>query len=314
MFKNIITLVLLATALLSCGQKQEKEVYIFTSFREPGTEGLYLLYSYDGYHWKDLGGPFLKPKVGKSKLMRDPSIVQGPKGYYHMVWTTGWRGDQGFGYARSKDLIHWSDQQFIPVMEHEPTTVNVWAPELYYDAQNERFIILWASTIPYRFPKGKEAEDNNHRMYYTTTTDFKHFTDTKLFLDPGFSVIDAVIVKRDKNDYVLVLKDNTRPERNLRVAFGKKPLGPYKNVSDPFTDNFTEGPTVFKKDGSWIIYYEAYKAKEYRAVKTQNFKTFNDISDQIEVPEGHKHGTIFKTTEAILKGLKDKSHKLMADS
>ena len=41
----------------------------------------------------------------------------------------------------------------------------------------------------------------------------------KLLYDPGFSTIDAVIVKRAKNDYVMVLKDNTRPERNLKIAF-----------------------------------------------------------------------------------------------
>ena len=35
----------------------------------------------------------------------------------------------------------------------------------------------------------------------------------------GFSTIDAVIVKRAKNDYVMVLKDNTRPERNLKSLF-----------------------------------------------------------------------------------------------
>ena len=84
--------------------------------------------------------------------MRDPSLLRGPDGVYHLVWTTGWRKDQGFGYAQSKDLVHWSPQQFIPVMEHEPTTVNVWAPELFYDEPNEQFIIIWASTIPGRFP------------------------------------------------------------------------------------------------------------------------------------------------------------------
>jgi beta-xylosidase len=65
--------------------------------------------------------------------MRDPSIAQGPDGTFHLVWTSSWKGDLGFGYASSKDLIHWSEQQFIPVMANEPSTVNVWAPEIMYD-------------------------------------------------------------------------------------------------------------------------------------------------------------------------------------
>ena len=127
--------------------------------------------------------------------MRDPSLVRGPDGTFHLVWTTGWQKDQGFGYAHSKDLVHWSEQRFIPVMEHEPTTVNVWAPELFYDEPNGEFIICWASTIPGRFPDHLEPHDNNQRMYYTTTRDFKTFAPTKLFFDPGFSVIDCTIVR-----------------------------------------------------------------------------------------------------------------------
>lgn len=305
MIKNLIYAILILFTFSAC--QPEEEVYIFTSFREPATDGLYLLYSHDGYHWENLDGPYLKPEAGEGKLMRDPSLVRGPDGTFHLVWTTAWRGDQGFGYASSKDLINWSEQRFIPAMEHEPSTVNVWAPELYYDDENKRFIILWASTIPHRFPKGIEDEKNNHRMYYTTTKDFKAFSETKLFLDPGFSVIDAVIVKRDKNDYVLVLKDNTRPNRNLKVAFAEDPLGPYENVSDAFSGKFTEGPTVIKPDNEWLIYFDAYEEKIYRAIKTTDFQNFEDVTEQITVPEGHKHGTICKVSKEVLHGLLEKA-------
>ncbi|WP_114782532.1 glycoside hydrolase family 43 protein [Botryobacter ruber] len=283
---------------------ESKEVYMFTSFHEPADEGLRLLYSYDGYKWDSVGGVFLKPNAGEGKLMRDPSMVQGPDGTYHLVWTTAWRGDKGFGYASSKDLINWSDQKFVEVMAHEPETVNVWAPELFYDEENERYIIIWASTIPNRFERGVEDEKNNHRMYYTTTKDFNTFTETKLFSDPGFSIIDAVIVKREKDDYVLVLKDNTRPNRNLKVAYGDTPLGPWKNVSEPFTGNFVEGPTVLKLGDEYHIYYDVYEKKIYGASKTKDFKTFTDVTDQMSFPVGHKHGTIFKSNEKVLEGVK----------
>jgi hypothetical protein len=286
--------------LVACGSK---EVYMFSSFHEPANEGLRLLYSYDGYKWTDLNRTFLKPEAGASKLMRDPSVVKGPDGTFQLVWTTGWRGDQGFGYASSKDLIHWSEQQFIPVMKHEPTTVNVWAPELFYDEAQKLFIIIWASTIPGRFPRGIEDENNNHRMYYTTTPDFKTFSETRLFLDPGFSVIDAVIVKPDKGKYALVLKDNTRPNRNLKMAFGPSALGPYTDVTEPFTGNFIEGPAVVKVKDEWLIYFDVYQEKIYGAMRTKDFKTFTDITREVEVPKGHKHGTIFKVTKKQLQYL-----------
>lgn len=292
-------LALMTCVLGSCS----KQAYLFTSFHEPANEGLRLLYSHDAYHWKDLNKIVLKPTVGTQKIMRDPSIVQGPDGVFHLVWTCSWKGDRGFGYANSKDLINWSEQKFIPVLDQEPSTVNVWAPELFYDDEKKEFSIIWASTIPFRFSRGIEDEDNNHRMYVITTKDFSSFSAPKLFFDPGFSVIDAVIVKKAKKDYVLVLKDNTRPNRNLKVALSDQALGPYTGVSETFTPKLTEGPTVVKIGKDWLIYFDAYGDKKYSAVKTSDFKTFNDVTSQITIPEGHKHGTIIKVKKRIIKAL-----------
>lgn len=307
MKKVVALLFLILFAFCSCSQK--REIFMFSTFREPATAGLYLAWSEDGYHWKDLGGPWLKPEVGLQKVMRDPSIVRGPDGTFHMVWTSSWKGDKGFGYAESKDLIYWSEQRFVPVMEYDTSTVNVWAPELFRDDEHDRYIIVWASTIPFKFPKGEEEELNNHRLYYTTTRDFKTFSETKLFLDPGFSVIDAVIVKRAKDDYVLVMKDNTRPNRNIRVGFGTSPLGPYSSISDTLTHFCTEGPTVAKVGQDWLIYFDAYRKKVYGAIKTTDFKNFTDISGEISLPAGHKHGTIFKADRKILKAVIKESEK-----
>jgi Glycosyl hydrolases family 43 len=292
--------ILLSVVLFSCG----KQAYLFTSFHEPADAGLRMLYSYDGKKWNDLDTVFLQPKVGKQKVMRDPSMAQGPDGVFHLVWTSSWRGDKGFGYASSKDLINWSEQQLIPVMEKEPTTVNVWAPELFYDEDAKQYLIIWASCIPGRFERGIEEDSNNHRMYYTATKDFKTFSETKLFLDPGFSVIDAVIVKRAAKDYVLVLKDNTRPERNIKVAFATTPIGPWKNVSKAFTDNFTEGPSVVKLKNEWLIYYDSYRKKIYEASATKDFVHFENVTTSVQVPQGHKHGTIVPAKKKFIKQLK----------
>jgi predicted GH43/DUF377 family glycosyl hydrolase len=296
--KKLFLILFALVMLTSCGKK----VYMFSSFKEPANEGLRFLYSYDGLNWTRIDTTFLKPIVD-DKVMRDPSIVQGPDGTFHLVFTSAWKGSKTFGYASSKDLINWSQQKTIPVMAHEPTVVNVWAPELFYDDENDQFIIIWASTVPKRFPRGIEDEDNNHRMYYVTTKDFKTFSDTKLFLDPGFSVIDCVIVKRDKNDYVLVLKDNTRANRNIKIAFSNNPLGSYTKASEASSPNFTEGPAVAKVGDEYIIYYDQYRDKIYGAMKTKDFKSFTDITKQVKVPEAHKHGTIFMTNKKVLKGL-----------
>jgi len=155
------------------------------------------------------------------------------------------------------------------------------------------------------FDKKLEDDSNNHRLYVTTTKDFKTFTPTALFFDAGFSVIDAVIVKRKPQDYVLVLKDNTRPERDIKVAFSSNAMGPYTNVSKPFSDNFTEGPAVVQLKKEWLIYYDSYRKKTYEASATKDFITFTNANDRVAIPAGHKHGTILTVKKKVVDRLVD---------
>src|SRR5947208_6860001 len=146
--------------------------YLFSYFKGNGEDGLHLAYSEDGLAWRALNDdkPFFHPSVGKEKLTRDPSIVRGPDGMYHMVWTAGWN-ELGFGYAESRDLITWTNERYVPVMANEPTALNKWAPEIFYDSLKTRYQIVWASTIPGRFPGDSIGGGGkyNHRLYYTTT-------------------------------------------------------------------------------------------------------------------------------------------------
>jgi len=308
-------LVLAFGAALLPGRAQptnaDTPVLLFSTFKEGEQDGLRFAFSYDGYYWSNIPGLFLRAHVGKAEIMRDPSICRGPDGTWHLVWTSAWRGNNGFGYAHSQDLVHWSEQQFLPVMAHEPSVTNVWAPELFYDDKDQQFILCWASTIPGRFPDHLEPHDNNHRMYYTTTRDFQSFTPTRLFFNPDFSVIDCQILK-DTDRYVLLLKDNTRPQRNLRVAFGDTPLGPWRDISTNLTAQFTEGPSGLKLGDDWLIYYEAYQAKHYAAIKTRDFKTFTDVTAEMTFPEGLKHGTAFVATKKDLDYLWKVSTQMVA--
>jgi hypothetical protein len=101
----VVLLALLnATAGFAAGNEDSAEAWLFTSFRDSG-DGLHLAYSVDARNWTDLNRVFLKPVVG-SRLMRDPHILHGPDGLYHMVWTSGWH-DKGIGYANSSNLLNW---------------------------------------------------------------------------------------------------------------------------------------------------------------------------------------------------------------
>jgi len=282
--------------------------YLFSYFTGNGEDGLHLAYSFDGLSWKALNGgrSYVKPVVGNSKLMRDPCIVTGPDGLFHMVWTVSWN-DRCIGYANSADLIHWSEQLEIPVMSHEPEARNCWAPELFYDAAKKQYVIFWSTTIPGRFPESEASSESkyNHRMYCTTTRDFKTFTPTRLFYDPGFNCIDGTLIEAN-GTYVMFFKDETLdpPQKNIKVTTAVHAEGPYGPASAPITgDYWAEGPTAIRIGGLWYVYFDKYRLHSYGAVRSSDLKRWEDVSSLLAFPEGIRHGTVFAVSKAVLDRL-----------
>ncbi|HPE77517.1 MAG TPA: glycoside hydrolase family 43 protein [Draconibacterium sp.] len=306
---KIVISILLSILYFNSFSQDKNEVYMFSYFMGNGEDGLHLAISNDGLNWKALNNnkSYLTPTVGDDKLMRDPCIIMGPDGKFHMVWTVSWK-EKGIGYASSVDLIHWSEQQFLPVMEHEPTARNCWAPEIFWDENSKQYLIFWSTTIPGRFPETEKNGDDkyNHRMYYVTTKDFKTFSDTKLFYNQGFNVIDGTLIK-DNGKYVLFLKDETKtpPQKNIRIATGNQLTGKYSKPTPPITGNYwAEGPTPIKIGDWWIVYFDKYMDHKMGAVRSKDLINWEDISEQISFPEGTRHGTVFKVSPEIAENLK----------
>ncbi len=282
--------------------------YLFTYFTGNGADGLHLAWSEDGYRWEALGGgvSFLKPEVGKDRLMRDPSVALGPDGTYHMVWTSGW-WDRVIGHASTRDFLHWSEQQAIPVMEHEPTARNSWAPELVWDAGRARFLMYWASTLPGAFPEtaGSSEDALNHRIYATTTSDWKTFEPTRLFCEPGFSVIDAAPLPGSDGRCRLVVKDETvnPPKKHLRIAVADDPEGPWREFSSPFSRDWVEGPTAIRVGDATVVYFDVYREKHYGALRSTDLVHWEDITSEISLPPGVRHGTMIEVPRSVIDAL-----------
>jgi hypothetical protein len=281
--------------------------YLFSYFKGHG-DGLHLAWSGDGFIWTALGNdePFIVPCAGPEKLMRDPFLLAGHDELFHLVWTAGWHGS-GIGYASSPDLISWSEQKFIPVMAHEKNTRNCWAPEIFYDDIHARYIVYWASSVPGRFPNTDQMGDDglNHRIYYTVTRDFRTFSQSRLFFDGGFNVIDATLVK-DENRYVMFMKDETLNPcaKNIRMTTGSTIFDGFKSVSPPISGAYwAEGPTALKIEGDWIVYFDKYKVNEMGAVCSRDLFVWEDISEKVQFPRGAQHGAAVKVAFERVKHL-----------
>jgi len=287
----------------------EKKYYLFAYFKDFSVrsgDGLHFAYSDDGLIWKEIGQDklFFKPKVGR--MFRDPFIMQGPDGVFRMTWTAT---ESGIGYARSQDLVNWTDEKIIPVMAHEPTVRNCWAPEIFYDDANKNYLIFWSSTIPGRFLETDNSGDHgfNHRIYSTTTSDFETFSPAHLLYDPGFELIDADIIKAG-DDYYMFFKNETRHpvKKYIAYATSKNAAGPYGKPSAPITGKWVEGPAAIRigdKGEKWFVYCDRFIRNKYGVTVSTDLKSWQKMDKKLKMPADARHGSVLKISGRTLSKL-----------
>jgi hypothetical protein len=284
--------------------------YLFAHFYGNGESGLHLAWSADGLDWHLLndGESYLRPEVGESRLMRDPSLIRGPDGVFHMVWTTSWSGHT-IGYASSPDLLEWSPQRALPVMAHEPRAENCWAPEIIWDPTRATYLILWSTTIPGKFPEtalSNRRPSRNHRIFSTTTRDFEAFTPARLHYDGGFNVIDAVLGQTD-GDWIMFVKDETlapETQKNIRMLRAPTPYGPFSAPSRPLsTGDWSEGPSIIRVGEYYHLYYDQHMIDTYGLVRSRDLENWEAMDGRTRFPADANHGSFVEVPGTVIARL-----------
>ncbi|OGT65172.1 MAG: hypothetical protein A3J38_01225 [Gammaproteobacteria bacterium RIFCSPHIGHO2_12_FULL_45_9] len=308
----------------------EPGYYLFSYFKGNGEDGIHLAFSLDAKHFYAFNqGQSIFPSdatIGQG-IIRDPVSARAPDGTYHIVWSTGWTSPV-IGYASTRDFIHWTNQgehkqqraiTLYPQLDQ--AKVNVWAPSLFFDEVKNQFIILWAY-----FEPGQDK-----RLHYSTTTDFSEVSDAYPYFNPGYTVIDGVLVDAGLeagHKYVIIYKDERAVEKHLDVArlpalypavggifHAKTPGIELQGIERAIAMN--EGPTVLKvalqstAAPAWIVYYDHYFSangplQHYGAYLTTDFKRFDKVTSCLRFPDHPRHGGVVKTDCKIINALWDR--------
>ena len=272
------------------------DVYVMSYF---GTEAeaLHLALSDDGLHWQALNNnrPILHGTVG-AKTLRDPFICADQGGTFHLLATNGWNSDH-IVHATSPDLLRWSEQELLPVMAGVPGVRNCWAPECFYDAEASVYRLIWSTAFEH--PSGRD--DRDHRIWATATADWVEFALPHLFCDPGHSVIDATVV-RDGGRYLMAYKDergeNARPPspgqtwKAIRVAAAPAAGGPWTDLAGFVTPSRTEGPTLFRRSGEWVMIFDHFCEDHFGAAVSSDGVQWTSITHRMTFPPGPRHATV----------------------
>ncbi|MEC9095621.1 MAG: family 43 glycosylhydrolase [Planctomycetota bacterium] len=313
--------------------QDDRYLFLLPYFLGNGETGIYFAYSYDGlkFQWlsdRDLIVP--APKWGDESLTRDPSIVY-QAGTFHMIWTTSWNS-RSIGYTSSKDLRNWTEPKRIQIWGERQEVKNTWAPELHWNPEQKEFLILWSSTTLDELNDGDGSEDvhgYDHRSYYSSTKAFKKFTPPELFYsprDPEYSVIDPFIAHDDRGTknrrddrWVMVIKNELAADKggkNLRLTFSKKMLGPYGTklgkpivgAGTSIVNQMGEGPTLFRHQGKWHLYWDAPGSEfSYCLATSKDLENWQNRSAELKLPvDQMRHGTVLRVPLSAVPSLKQR--------
>ncbi|MGJ5893306.1 family 43 glycosylhydrolase [Streptomyces niveiscabiei] len=303
---------------------QKPEGYLFSYFTGEGTsdgEQLYfgLSKGNDPLHWRELnnGRPVLTSTLGEQGL-RDPFIIRSPEGdkFYQIAtdlriygngdWDASQRtGSKSIMVWESTDLTHWTNQRLVRVSPD--SAGNTWAPEAYYDSKLGEYVVFWASKL---YDNEAHSGDTYNRMMYATTRDFYTFSEPKVWVDRGYSVIDSTVIKHDDTYYRLSKdeRNNTSSTPNSKFIFEEKSDSLLNTSWTPVAEGIgkgtmsaAEGPLVFKSntEDKWYAFLDEFGGRGYIPFETTDLdKGVWTPSTNYELPARPRHGTVLPVTKA----------------
>ncbi|MFF6785306.1 family 43 glycosylhydrolase [Streptomyces sp. NPDC012510] len=305
-------------------KKEALKGYMFSYFTGEGTsdgEQLYAALSKgnDPLKWRELndGKPVLTSTLGE-KGLRDPFIIRSPEGdkFYQIAtdlkifgngdWDRSQRqGSKSIMVWESTDLVNWTNQRLVKVSPD--SAGNTWAPEAYYDEELGEYVVFWASKL---YDNEAHTGDTYNRMMYATTRDFYTFSEPKVWIDRGYSVIDSTVIRHD-GEYFRLSKDernNTSSTPNSKFIFEEK-SDTLRNLSwTPVAEGIgkgemsaAEGPLVFKSntEEKWYAFLDEFGGRGYIPFETTDLASgVWTPSTGYDLPSKPRHGTVLPVTQA----------------
>lgn len=296
--------------------------YLFVHFKEkitPDGEQVYFGISRDGFNWEKVndGNPILTASLGE-KGCRDIEIVRLHTGGFVILTTDlcvanrydenlklDWSninrtGSKCLRMWKTDDLVHFSEERLIHFGRDDFGCM--WAPEVFFDEENEKYIIHWSSNTP---------DDNYQKLsiYACETKDFEAFSEPVLFFTKETGVIDSHIRKID-GTYHLFYK-NSEPSMNMH-ATSNSLYGPYEHDRD-FEDYMTNevywpgsyeaGTSFVLSDGRWCILFDFFGCEKEKmgyvpfiSSKPGDMKVTR-CTELFSFPYGFKHGGVIEITD-----------------
>ena len=124
----------------------------------------------------------------------------------------------------------------------------------------------------------------------------------------GEALMEAQVFRKNvhKAPSMLEYKSPTTletPEIHTILVETDDPEGPFGELAPPFTQSWVEGPTALRVGDDYYVYFDCYTAHHYGAMKTRDWKNWEDVTSKLALPKGIRHGTTIEVDGRIIERL-----------
>lgn len=268
----------------------------------------------DPMRWRRLGSDAVLESTAQTMGVRDPHIVRGPGGRFHLLATDlrVWRpegpdwhryrhaGSRDLVVWDSDDLIHWSDPRYVRVAPEGAGMA--WAPESTFDPISGDFLVYFSAGLADDAPQDRPGVTGPSRIMVTRTRDFVTFTPAQTYLTAPVGVIDMTVHVTPTAVHRFAKQDDNAP--GTRQVF-------HEMGSSFFADDFrelarnigqeigahVEGPLVFKDhhENRWYLWVDQYATmpQGYHAFTTTDLGSGRwQHLPGLDLPPNTKHGVV----------------------
>ncbi|MCR4874604.1 MAG: glycoside hydrolase family 43 protein [Clostridia bacterium] len=273
-FLSIILLcsIIISSIVLFSGCEKAVEgkdgYYLFCYFvgNKPEEETVHFAISNDGYNFSPLNDNKAVIEQTKGTLSsRDPFIFRANDKYYiiatDMKSDLGWNSNYSMVIWESTDLINWTNERIINIREHEgfEHSCRVWAPEVIYDSEVNKYMVYWANCL--------DTDWKTYMVYAYLNDDFTDVGEIKTLYQSasGHDAIDGDIVYVN-DTYYLYFKDEN--EKRIKYVTSKNVTGPYvesENMDVTTTNKDVEGCCTYNIVGTdtYVMIMDQYDKNKY---------------------------------------------------
>lgn len=331
-------------AVIQNRQSSDKVGYFFVNFPvwdetvhmhlSDGNNPLaYRQLSYDG----TINSTRILPNTLGTKGVRDPFVVSARDNSKYWLHGTdlnvnslggdfigGTRfGSRSMVIWESDDLATWSAPRLSAPLVNA-SAGNVWAPESFWDPQQDKFMVIFASRFWNPADKDRRGPTPPNVLMYVTTTDFNTFSEAKTYFNPGFPVIDVTFLhmpEEGKNvwyrwvksevDYKIWQQKSTTGIRGKWTNVGGAPDSARVEFAGKYANN--EGQLIFRDNldpGLFHLWIDQSSTETYIPAQARTLNDMNawKLSDTSRFTKDTKHGHIVpvnqKQYDAIAKKYK----------